>query len=100
MVNAGATWLDQPIVRDRNLVTSRGPQDLVPFLRAIVQHFSGERVAASNPPRADTSAPQRAEPPRAVLSAMKWTPRPSLRTLAGVALVAAAAAAFSGRRAA
>ncbi len=31
MVNAGATWLDQPVVRDGNLVTSRGPQDLFPF---------------------------------------------------------------------
>src|SRR3954467_3445702 len=28
LVNAGATWLDQEFVRDGNLATSRGPQDL------------------------------------------------------------------------
>ena len=100
MVNAGATWLDQAVVYDGNLVTSRGPQDLVPFVRAIVQHFSAVRAAASDTPRANASAPQRAQPPGIVLTAMKWTPRPSLRTLAGVALVAAAAVALSARRAA
>jgi hypothetical protein len=31
LVNAGAKWLDQEVVWDRNLVTSRGPQDMVPF---------------------------------------------------------------------
>jgi protease I len=30
MVNAGAVWRDQEVVRDGNLVTSRGPQDMVP----------------------------------------------------------------------
>jgi protease I len=28
LVNAGATWLDQELVRDGNLTTSRGPQDI------------------------------------------------------------------------
>ena len=28
LVNAGATWLDQELVRDRNWVSSRGPQDM------------------------------------------------------------------------
>ena len=32
LVNAGATWLDQELVRDGNLLTSRGPQDIVPFV--------------------------------------------------------------------
>src|SRR5690349_16370982 len=45
MVNAGATWLDQPVVRDRNLVTSRGPQDMVPFVRAMLDHFAGAEAS-------------------------------------------------------
>lgn len=30
LVNAGATWLDQPVVQDGNWLTSRGPQDMAP----------------------------------------------------------------------
>lgn len=97
VVNAGATWLDEPVVRDGNLVTSRGPQDLVPFVRAIVQHFAGQAPVNRTDPRPSTSAPQRSEPPSAVLTAMKWTPRPSLRTAVGVGLIAAGLIAASAR---
>lgn len=34
--NAGATWVDEEVVRDGNLVTSRVPSDLPAFLRAIL----------------------------------------------------------------
>src|ERR1700712_845509 len=40
LVNAGATWLDRDVVRDGNLVTSRGPQDMTSFIPAIIDHFS------------------------------------------------------------
>jgi protease I len=33
--NAGATFVDQPVVIDGNVVTSRAPIDLAPFVRAI-----------------------------------------------------------------
>ena len=33
---AGATFVDQEVVRDGNLITSRGPQDLGPFCRTII----------------------------------------------------------------
>ena len=36
MVNAGATWLDQEVVVDDNLITSRTPPDLPAFMRAII----------------------------------------------------------------
>jgi protease I len=36
LVNAGATYLDQPVVRDRNLITSRVPDDLPDFCRTII----------------------------------------------------------------
>ena len=35
--NAGATWVDEPVVRDGNLITSRKPADLSVFNRAIIQ---------------------------------------------------------------
>lgn len=38
--NAGATWVDEEIVRDGNLITSRVPSDLPAFLRAIITALS------------------------------------------------------------
>ena len=80
LVNAGATWLDEEVVRDGNLLTSRGPQDMVPFVRAITELFSERAPAPQETPRQASSAPQRDEPPALVLSVMKWMPRPSFRT--------------------
>lgn len=38
--NAGATWVDETVVRDGKLVTSRNPKDLPAFCKAIVELFS------------------------------------------------------------
>lgn len=38
--NAGATWVDETMVRDGKLVTSRNPKDLPAFCKAIVKLFS------------------------------------------------------------
>jgi protease I len=94
LVNAGATWLNQALVRDGNLVTSRGPQDLKPFLSAIVRLFGGakaelEREFPSS--RATQSAPPPDEPPQLVLDVMRWMPKPSVRTIVGLAVAGAAA---------
>ncbi len=35
--NAGATWVDEPVVRDGNLITSRKPADLPRFNKAIIE---------------------------------------------------------------
>ena len=37
MINAGAQWEDSELVRDGNLITSRKPDDLPAFCRAIIQ---------------------------------------------------------------
>ncbi len=37
LVNAGAEWVDQEVVRDGNLITSRMPSDLPAFCRAIIE---------------------------------------------------------------
>jgi protease I len=37
LVNAGATWVDAPVVIDRHFVSSRKPDDLPDFCRGILQ---------------------------------------------------------------
>lgn len=37
--NAGAKWIDRPVVEDGNLITSRGPDDLDPFCEAILHRL-------------------------------------------------------------
>jgi protease I len=39
--NAGANWVNEELVEDRGLVTSRGPQDLRVFNKKIVELFAG-----------------------------------------------------------
>jgi protease I len=38
--NAGGQWVDQEVVADRNLVTSRKPADISAFNRKIVEEFA------------------------------------------------------------
>jgi protease I len=39
LMNAGADWIDEPVVVDGNLITSRGPQDLQIFNRTMIETF-------------------------------------------------------------
>ena len=39
--NAGGTWVDEEVVTDAWLVTSRKPDDLPAFTREMVSHFAG-----------------------------------------------------------
>lgn len=88
VVNAGATWRDEPVVRDGNWITSRGPQDLAAFVPALVAFFAGAqtRERAEGPAE---SAPPRDAPPKLVLGAMKWIPRPGFRAAAFLGVLAA-----------
>jgi protease I len=47
--NAGAQWVDEPVVTDAGLVTSRRPDDLPDFCRKMVEEFAEGRhyLAAS-----------------------------------------------------
>ena len=40
--NAGANWVDQPVVRDCNIITSRKPGDLEEFNKAIIDTLKGQ----------------------------------------------------------
>lgn len=42
MVNAGAEYIDAPVVRDGNIITSRMPNDLPEFCGEIIRALSGE----------------------------------------------------------
>ena len=46
LVNAGAHWIDQDVVEDGNLITSRKPDDVPVFSEAIIKALS--RVPASS----------------------------------------------------
>ena len=98
LVNAGATWLDQEFVKDGNLVTSRGPQDMVPFVKGIIEHFAEGASMRRAMLRKRTSSPQANEPPEVVLAAMKWMPKPSVRTALILGALGAGAYAMNRRR--
>ncbi|MBD3305788.1 DJ-1/PfpI/YhbO family deglycase/protease [candidate division KSB3 bacterium] len=40
LVNAGADWIDQDVVSEKNIVTSRTPRDLPVFCKAIIAALS------------------------------------------------------------
>lgn len=44
LINAGADWIDQPVVHDRLLVTSRKPDDIPKFNAAMVELFASKTV--------------------------------------------------------
>lgn len=41
LVNAGADWVDQEVVVDGNLITSRKPDDLPAFMREVIKVLAG-----------------------------------------------------------
>ena len=45
LVNAGAIWEDAPVVVDRHFVSSRKPDDLPEFCRAIIEVMSRAAVS-------------------------------------------------------
>lgn len=45
LINAGAHWVDQEVAKDEQLVTSRNPQDIPAFNRAMIELFSKKSKA-------------------------------------------------------
>ncbi len=41
LINAGAKWVDREVVVDGNLISSRAPDDLPAFCRAIIENLRG-----------------------------------------------------------
>ncbi|MBV9088645.1 MAG: type 1 glutamine amidotransferase [Mycobacteriaceae bacterium] len=85
LVNAGASWLDQEVVRDGNLTTSRGPQDMTAFVRAMLDAFANPAPEPSSTPRDRESDPQPSAPVSWAVDALRWLPKPSaLAAIAGL----------------
>ena len=42
VINAGARWFDEEVVVDGNLITSRNPEDLPAFMRAILGYLEAK----------------------------------------------------------
>lgn len=49
LVNAGAKWVDKDVVRDGNLITSRMPDDVPAFNRAMMDLFKEAMSHKKNP---------------------------------------------------
>lgn len=46
--NAGASWVDQQVAQDKGLITSRKPDDIPAFNRAMIQEFAQKKQAATS----------------------------------------------------
>jgi protease I len=46
LINAGANWVDEPSVRDRNWVSSRQPSDIPQFNKDLIELFAEARQKA------------------------------------------------------
>jgi protease I len=44
MINAGAEWVDEEVVVDGNIITSRSPEDLPAFCRAIIDSVAAKKA--------------------------------------------------------
>lgn len=90
LVNAGATWLDREVVRDRNLVTSRGPQDLRAFVPAMLDVFAEPANQLRTVENHAGSDPALDNPVGWAVAALRWSPKPSAAALTSVAAAALA----------
>ncbi|WP_231995495.1 type 1 glutamine amidotransferase domain-containing protein [Mycobacterium sp. 1274756.6] len=100
VVNAGAVWLDREVVRDGNLVTSRGPQDMAAFVPAMLDAFERppSQTHGAGPPQ--VSDPQLSEPIGWAVAMLRWAPKPSLpAAIVGLAVGARLYQGLSRRRA-
>jgi protease I len=94
MVNAGATWLNEEIVRDANWLSSRGPQDVGSLIRAMIPLFAGESENGPTLRRA-YSDPQREEPSEMPGQPLRWLASPSLGAMLSLALLGVSVVAAS-----
>lgn len=92
-VQAGAAWRDEAVVRDRNWVTGRSPEDMNAFIRAMCDLFAEAGSAAAGGLRLQPAAPvQKAQ------RVLRSLPRPSAKTLLGLAVIGAGIAVATRRR--
>lgn len=86
VVNAGARWLNQDVVRDAHVLSCRGPQDLAAFVHALVAFFAGEPAASANAAEAK-SDPAQDKPLEQPNQSLRWLAAPSFGTMLSLALL-------------
>jgi protease I len=61
LTNAGATWVDQEVVTDNGLVTSRKPDDIPAFNRKMIEEFAEgqHQMAGAGTSRANAASDER-----------------------------------------
>ncbi len=59
LLNAGAQWVDEEVVVDRGLVTSRKPDDIPAFNRKMIEEFAEGRHEAQQTAAAASNQPSR-----------------------------------------
>jgi protease I len=52
LINAGARWVDQEVVNDRGLITSRQPSDIPAFSETLIREIRSEHGGARSPEQA------------------------------------------------
>ncbi len=92
IVHAGGIWRDEPVVVDRNWVSSRGPGDLHSFVPAMTNLFAAvePREAAPRPlegalRQSDISSPQADRPDPLAVEMIRRLPGPGVWTIVGFA---------------
>ncbi|WP_075792194.1 type 1 glutamine amidotransferase domain-containing protein [Massilia putida] len=86
VVNAGATWLNQEVVRDAHVLTSRGTQDVAAFVQALIPCYAGEPAATVNGPGMSSDPPQE-KPLEQPNQSLRWLAAPSFGTMLSLALL-------------
>ena len=98
MVNAGATWLNEEVVRDRNWLSSRGADAVPALIHVLMPFFEGASEAGATVRRAQ-SDPQRQEPSETPDQPLRWLATPSVGAMLSLALLGiGVVAANRGRR--
>jgi protease I len=100
-VNAGAIWRNQDVLRDGNILSSRGPQDTAALVQALLPFFAGTPAAgaavdaaasASASAEADAglaarSDPAQEEPSETPGQPLRWLSAPSVGAMLSLALL-------------
>lgn len=98
LVNAGATWLNEDVVRDANWLSGQGAQAMAPLIAQLVPFFEGVAAGEQALPRAQ-SDPQREEPAETPGQPLRWLGTPSVGAMLSLALLGVGVvAANRGRR--
>jgi protease I len=89
VVNGGATWLNQAVVRDAHLLSCRGAQDMAAFVEALTPFFSGEPAKDGKSANAADapSDPAQDKPLEQPNQSLRWLAAPSFGTMLSLALL-------------